>query len=280
MNPNNKYLCTTLISGLLTSLFAANALAASSKSGGTGVSVNDNPKVCKGFGPQAPRDIDSLVGTNKRMYTQSADSSQMNLCNIHFHAQAEHKAKDFSIVVKTNDDFGGYQCNMSSSLTAAEKKPYKNNACKDVAPGDTIEMHWVFSSCAVKPGETLGACLSEETCSTPQLRVETQVFTVVNDRSALNFNDFTYDGDVVDGYHQAKAIPQGTGKPVEYLGSTTGPEYNDQCSSIQASWSVRPHCAKVDIASLSKWCESNVFNENYAHGIRELVTNPKLLSEM
>ena len=113
------------------------------------------------------------------------------------------------------------------------------------------------------------------------MRVETQVFTVVNDESALNFNDLSYDGNVVNGYHQAKAIPTSTGKLVEFLGSTTGPSHSDKkCSALQVSWSVRPLCANVDINSLSEWCKDNVFEENYAHGVRKLVTNPKLLSEI
>ena len=44
--------------------------------------------------------------------------------------------------------------------------------------------------------------------------------------------------------------------------------------------SVRPRCAKLDIGSLGEWCKSNVFEEDHAHGVRELVTNPALLSEI
>ena len=89
-----------------------------------------------------------------------------------------------------------------------------------------VEVHWVHSSCDVEPGKTLGACLSES-CANPNLRVETQVFTVVNDRSALNFDDFSYGGNIVNGYHQAKTLPTSTGTPVEFLGSTTGPAYTE-----------------------------------------------------
>ena len=90
-----------------------------------------------------------------------------------------------------------------------------------------------------------------------------------------------YDGNKVNGYHQAKSLPVGTGKPVEFLGSTTGPKYSEQkCSPLQVSWSVRPHCAKVDISSLGDWCRNNVFEEDHAHGVRKLVTNPKLLSKI
>ncbi len=72
-----------------------------------------------------------------------------------------------------------------------------------------------------------------------------------------------------------------TGKPVEFTGSTTGPSYTEQvCSPLQVSWSVRPKCAKLDINSLGKWCENNAFEEDHAHGVRKLVVNPELLSEI
>ena len=82
-----------------------------------------------------------------------------------------------------------------------------------------------------------------------------------------------------NGYHQAQFIPDNTGAPVEFLGSTTGPSYTaEKCSPIDVTWSVRPQCAKVDINSLATWCESNEFGEDHGHGVRKLVTNPALLS--
>lgn len=236
---------------------------------------------CDAAGPQTPRDIDSLLGTNKRVFSVAPPAAEMNLCNIHMHANAEHKAKDFGIYAgKAEGVGGGYQCAMSQSLTEAELAPPKKNLCKDINPGDTIEVHWVHSSCDVAPGKGLGACLNDA-CANPNLRVETQVFTVVNDKDALDFNDFAYKKNMANGYHQAKAIPTDTGAPVEFLGSTTGPSYNNNsCSPLQVTWSVRPQCAKVDINSLSKWCSNNVFEEDYAHGVRDLVTDPKLLSDI
>ncbi len=159
-------------------------------------------------------------------------------------------------------------------------KPLKQNFCKGVKPRDTIEVHWVHTSCDIKPGKGLGSCLSDS-CANPNLRVETQVFTVVNDSSALNFSKLSYKDNIVNGYHQAKALPENTGKPVEFLGSTTGPKYTEQkCSPLEVTWSVRPQCAKVDISSLNNWCKKNVFKEDHAHGVRKLVTNPKLLSNI
>ncbi len=234
--------------------------------------------VCEGYGPQTPRDIDNLAGENKRVFSLAPPADQMNLCNIHFHKSAEHKAKDFSIFAGDEAMGGGYKCAIGETLTAAELRAPDGEVCKGIMPGDTIEVHWVHSSCDVAPGAGLGSCLSDA-CATPNLRVETQVFTVVNDPAALDFNDMDYDGNVVNGYHQAKSIPDTTGAPVEFLGSTTGPKYTEQaCSPLQVSWSVRPQCAKVDINSLARWCEDNAFDEDHAHGVRKLVTDRRLLS--
>ena len=116
--------------------------------------------------------------------------------------------------------------------------------CKGLKPGDTVEVHWVHSSADVTPGKTLGACLSDKQIN-PDLRVETQVFTLVNDKNAMNFDDLDYDGTVRNGYHQAQFIPDNTGAPVEFLGSTTGPSYTEEkCSPIDVTWSVRPSMCK------------------------------------
>lgn len=233
-------------------------------------------EVCLDFGPQTPRDIDSKFGDNAMTFAKAPTASALNLCNIHFHENAEHKAAAFSELGGEGNQIG-YQCGIAKTLTAAEKAPHPT-VCGDIQPGDTIEVHWVHSSCDVQPGPGLGSCLTS-TCEDPKLRVETQVFTVVNDANAMNFDDFRYTGSKVDGFHQAKSLPTGTGKPVEFLGSTTGPKYTEQaCSPLKVNWSVRPSCAKVHIGSLEKFCANNVFNEDHAHGVRRLVTNPKLLS--
>lgn len=267
---------TLFIAVLITMLaFSINSFAGA----GDKASVKQSGPACEGFGPQTPRDIDSKNGENAREFSLAPSYKDMNLCNIHFHNNAEHKAKDFAIFAGEGNS-AGYQCGISKSLSKAELKATKGDVCNGLKPGDTIEVHWVHSSCDIKPGKGLGSCLSGS-CANPDLRVETQVFTLVNDSSALNFADFSYDGNVANGYHQAKALPGDTGKAVEFLGSTTGPSYSEQvCSPLQVSWSVRPQCAKLDINTLGKWCESNVFEEDHAHGVRKLVINPKLLSEI
>jgi len=233
--------------------------------------------LCVDMGPQTPRDIASVTGINPVSFPWAPASTEMNLCNIHTHTNAEHKGPGFSTFVNATD-YGGYACNGTGDLTDAELAPYDGSFGK-VKSGDTIEVHWVHTTCDATPGESLGACVPEG-CENPSLRVETQVFLVVNDRGAANFMDYAYQGNQVNGLHQPKAIPTGTGDPVVFLGSTTGPSYTQSvCSPFKVNWSVRPQCQKLDIASLDAWAKSgNVFNEKKSHGVRQLVTAPELLS--
>jgi Delta carbonic anhydrase len=237
-------------------------------------------ELCQGFGPQTPRDISKTEGANKLTFSFAPPASKMNLCNIHTHTNAEHKGPGFS-VYSSSGEHGGYRCNDTNALTASELKDPADGhgAFHGIKPGDTIEVHWVFSSCDIKPGKGLGACLSEK-CVNPNLRVETQVFLVVNDPKALSFTDFAYDGNTVGGLHQVKSLPSGTGVPVIFAGSTTGPSYSmSNCSPMQVTWSVRPRCTKIDVNSLYKWAkEGNVFEEDHSHGVRQLVTAPELLA--
>ncbi len=233
--------------------------------------------LCTNYGPQTPRDIAMKAGSNPSTFMFAQPASQMNLCNLHFHTNAEHKGPNFSIFAGPGKH-GGYQCNGSDRLTEAQLQAPAEPVCNGLKPGATIEVHWVYSSCDVKPGKSLAACSSEQ-CGNPQLRVESQVFLVVNDKSALDFADFTYANTVRNGRHQAKSLPSGTGAPVVFLGSTTGPKYTSAaCSPMQVTWSVRPQCAVIDIASLGAWCKGNVFKEDHAHGVRQLVTAPELLA--
>ena len=237
----------------------------------------------KGFGPQSPRDIDSIMGNNTRSFNAAPAYTAMNLCNIHFHKNAEHKGGEFNKYAG-NGDGHGYQSGYiySGKLSKSELKPAKKEACPSkhggLQPGDTIEVHYVHTSAQVKPGPTLGACLSEA-IKNPQLRVETQVYVLVNDKNALDFGKLTQHG-VKNGLHQALHIPVNTGKAVQYTGSTTGPGYNEKGSPFQVSWSVRPKVAKVNIETVGKWCKGNTFNEDHAHGVRNLVMNPSLLSRI
>lgn len=235
----------------------------------------------QGFGPQSPRNIESVQGDNAVVFATAPAYHQMNLCNIHFHKNAEHAGGEFAQYAGHGDGHGfqsGYK--YSGELSKRELTSVDFEICPSshgsLLPGDTIEVHYVHSSAQIQPGPSLGACLSKS-IKNPQLRVEAQVYVLVNDSNALNFMDLTMH-EKVNNLHQAVNIPNHTGKAVEYAGSTTGPSYNEAGSPLQVTWNVRPKVAKVDINSVGEWCQGNVFKEDHAHGVRNLVTNPDLLS--
>ncbi|NHH99341.1 delta-class carbonic anhydrase [Oceanimonas sp. MB9] len=236
----------------------------------------------QGFGPQSPRDIDRLKGSNPVVFSPAPPASQMNLCNIHFHKNAEHKGGQFTRFAG-NGDGRGYQggYRYSGTLSEQELAPVQGDICPgrhgSLYPGDTIEVHYVHSSAQVTPGPTLAACLSQAG-QNPQLRVEAQVYVLVNDAGAADFGELAAHG-VRQGRHQGLNIPANTGTPVQYAGSTTGPAYNEKGSPFQVTWGVRPEVLKVNIASVGEWCRQNDFNEGHAHGVRNLVSNPQLLSD-
>ena len=237
----------------------------------------------KGFGPQSPRDIDTLEGENNIAFNAAPSHKEMNLCNIRFHNNAEHKGGEFTKYAGNGNGKGfetGFVYN--GELSNKELKAVKSQICPSktggLFPGDTIELHYVHTTAQVKPGPTLGACLSDSIAN-PQLRVEAQVYVLVNDKNGLDFADLTKFGKQ-NGYYQALNIPNFTGAPVQYAGSTTGPSYNEQGSPLQVSWSVRPRVAKVNIETVGEWCNDNAFNEDHAHGVRNLVVNPALISDI
>ena len=274
MKSSRNSLCVAL--AFLIGVHGAGETAASEPSADSGAQP-ESAELCVGMGPQTPRDISATSGLNTEAFPLAPSASELNLCNIHTHTNAEHKGPGFAMFVSDADD-GGFACNGTPNLSEAELAPAPG-VYQGVAPGDTIEVHWVHTSCEATPGEGLGACVPEA-CGDPLLRVEAQVFLVVNDPDALDFTAMVYDGNVVDGRHQAKAIPSTTGEPVLFRGSTTGPSYDQRkCSPARVTWNVRPQCAKLDINSLHRWAErGNVFNETGSHGVRQLVTAPELLS--
>ena len=233
------------------------------------------------FGPQAPRDLNSPGGTNEVTFEVAPAYTEMNLCNIHFHEGAEHAGGQFTTYAGNGNGEGlGTGYIYDGDLTEDELAPYDGEVGahdgESLEPGDTIEIHYVHSTDPIEPGPTLGACLASDD-SAPQLRVEAQVFVLVNDESAASLVDLTT-VEEVDGLFQAVNLPNDTGTPINYAGSTTGPAYNEVGSPFMVSWSVRPDVIKVDIGSVAEWFDDNEFDESYAHAVRNLVINEELLS--
>ncbi|MEY4696653.1 MAG: hypothetical protein RIT14_1081, partial [Pseudomonadota bacterium] len=104
-------------------------------------------------------------------------------------------------------------------------------------------------------------------------------FVLVNDDSAADMGEMNAIAQV-DGKWQAPNRPARAGKAISYDGSTTGPSYNEAGSPFQVTWNVHTKVKKVSIASVAKWLEANEFDEDHAHGVRNLVDDPALLSNI
>lgn len=246
-----------------------------------GAQASDLATEVEKFGPQSPRDLSKKVGQNTLLFTPAPPSHRMNLCNIHFHKNAEHKWGEFTTYAGDGDGHG-YQTGFkySGKLKSRESQPLASEICQSrhggLQVGDTIEVHYVYSTAKITPGPTLGACLNDAT-SNPQLRVEAQVMVLVNDPQAANFGQLTR-VEQVQGFFQAPQRPMNTGRPIQYAGSTTGAAYNGKASPLAVTWRVRPQVLKVNAQSVGRWCDGNDFKEDHAHSVRNLVTNEKWLA--
>lgn len=224
---------------------------------------------CIGAGPQAPRDIDSKAGSNPVIFNEAPAIEQMNLCNVHFHRNAEHKAAAYSTYVKDGDN-SGWACQEPAPGRLSHEHA-EHDGCQGIAEGDTIEVHWVYTTCDINThgvtplGGGLSACMTT-ICPNPELRVVAEVFLLekggekkFSSDSPVKHNDPT----------------------VVYTGSTTGTSYsNDHCSPFQVTWDVKTTCDTLDIDDFSGWCSDNKYDDHHAHGVRELVTSEKLLSKI
>ena len=210
----------------------------------------------EGYGPQSPRDINAHEGSNTRIFSFAPAVTKMALCDIHFHENAEHKGGNFTTYAGNGDGNGyGTGFKYDGKLTEAELAPVDNKIGDskhgDLVPGDTIEIHFVFSTAKASLGNGLGTCFNDAT-GNPQLRVEAVVAVLVNDPNAADFTEMAHIKQI-NGLNQAPNLPTNLGVPVIYGGSTTGPSFNEKGSTMQATWSVRPKVVKLDINSVGTW---------------------------
>ena len=236
----------------------------------------------QGYGPQSPRDIDSQTGSNNRTFSTAPEFGKMSLCDIHFHKNAEHKGGNFTTYAGNGDGRGyGTGFKYDGSLSDAELVPIEGligaHGQDSLQSGDTIEIHFVYSTAKATIGPTLGTCLSEA-IGNPQLRVEAVVAVLVND-GGESLTDMAR-VETSNDLNQAPNLPDDLGAPVVYAGSTTGPAYNEKGSPFQVTWSVRPKTTKLNTSSVEAWLEDNPFGESFAHPVRNLVMDSDLLSEI
>lgn len=217
---------------------------------------------CVDAEPQSPRDVsEGYVGTMDSRVDPLGFEVIDHLVhvNTHFHLGAEHRSEGEYDLQMPEINVGWY-CH-DDHLTEAQLEPYEFQWCHDVHVGETHEFHWVHSSAGVGLGPGLGGAFAS--ANNPFVAVQAQVFLVVNDDDHVNddlLHHTTFSDDVV-----------------RYLGSTTGPSYNnDVCSPYQISWHVDRTCSHISASSMDHMCK--VMLEDYAmeadvhpHGPRTLV---------
>lgn len=118
----------------LSVVLAGNAFASEKKH-----HVPKEENQCIGAGPQAPRDIDKLTGSNLATFSEAPAFDDMNMCNIHFHWNAEHKAAAYSTYVEAGSH-SGWAC-QEPATGRITKEHVEYNGCEGIAEGDTIEVH-------------------------------------------------------------------------------------------------------------------------------------------
>jgi hypothetical protein len=98
--------------------------------------IPDKANQCIGAGPQSPRDIDNPAGSNSVVFETAPSIKEMNLCNIHFHRNAEHKSEAYSTFVEDGSN-SGWACQEPAAGRLSQKH-VDYNGCEGIAEGDTM----------------------------------------------------------------------------------------------------------------------------------------------
>lgn len=203
-------------------------------------------------GPQSPRDIGRAGGTNE-LRVPGDGTTPPRLCNVHFHQPEEHA--------------GIGACPAAASEQAIGV--CAGDGTEPVRPGDEIEVHWVYTNCP-EPAERqpgLGNCV----CDGPP-EMELMVFA---QKYAISAGDAGAD----------QELREPDADLARYGGSTTGPSYSSgaaddprPCSPARVQWAVARQCRALTLSALGAWCASNEWDEDHAHGVREVITRQDWLS--
>lgn len=242
------------------------------------------PMACDFAGPQSPRDVTGVDGSNpyKVEGLQRTTSTEgMRICNVHFHRFAEHRSEGQYDVDKGRE---GWACRSAGASSGdGQAAPDENGGLDEQAPahdGDTVEVHWAYTTCPQQLiDEQIAAALEKDpkaitglapcACPGAEIVFEARIFRISKDSGLDTLSN---------------TPPPPTGELARYFGSTTGAVYNGTCSPIQSGWRVDRSCGELKLSALEAWLQDPrgaiLFNESKPHGVRELVTDPKILSRL
>ncbi|CAE7835505.1 unnamed protein product [Symbiodinium sp. CCMP2592] len=258
-------------------------------------SENDPPLYCRDAEPQSPRDVSSgFVGDMRaRMKPLDGDAiKDFTQVNLHWHLGAEHYSKgEYDIPVGKHLHYRhgvpewdghplvpegtqpGFFCNLRHYDDYL--KPYDFQYCKHAKVGYTYEFHWVFSSAGPLEREFrifngLGQAFNRS--KNPTAIVRGQVCRIINDERLRTEDQIEEDyNNFIEQWREPYL-----GDAVRYVGSTTGPSYNNEvCSPLQVNWHVDTKCCTLTAQTMDRTCqrmaELGLTTDLAPHGSRELV---------
>ena len=222
-------------------------------------SADTSAAVC---GPQTPRDIGVAGGTNE-VPVPGDGTRPPRLCNVHFHQPAEHAG--IAECPAVGPEAGAAAAGVCEPEGTGEHRP--------VRVGDEIEAHWVYTSCPAPPEPRPGldncVCGSQEGPDPMVLMVLARKYVVAPDGSG----------------GAADRLIEPAGDLARFGGSTTGPSFSGgdpddprPCSPARVQWAVDRQCRALGLSALGEWCRTNPWDEDHAHGIREVVVREDWLS--
>jgi hypothetical protein len=242
------------------------------------------PMACDFAGPQTPRDVSGPDGSNSYKVEglqRTTSTEGMRVCNVRFHRFAEHRSQGQYDVDKGRDGWACRSADASSGdLQAAPGEDGGLDEEALVRDGDTVEVQWAHTTCPQELiDEAIAAALEKDpmastglapcACPGAEIVFEARVFRISKDSGLDTLTN---------------TPPPPTGELARYFGSTTGTLYDGKCSPIQSGWRVDRSCGELKLSALEGWLQdprgAKRFNESRPHGVRELVTDPKLLSRL
>jgi len=258
-------------------------------------SENDPPLYCRDAEPQSPRDVSSGFVGDMRARFKPLDGDAIKdfiQVNLHWHLGAEHYSKgEYDIPVGKHLHYRhgvpewdghplvpegtqpGFFCNLRKYDDYL--KPYDFQYCKHAKVGYTYEFHWVFSSAGPLEREFrifngLGQAFNRS--KNPTAIVRGQVCRIINDERLRTEDQIEEDyNNFIEQWREPYF-----GDAVRYVGSTTGPSYNNEvCSPLQVNWHVDTKCCTLTAQTMDRTCqrmaEQGLTTDLAPHGSRELV---------
>jgi hypothetical protein len=203
-------------------------------------------------GPQSARDV-SVAGGSNRLPVPGDGTRPPRLCNVHFHAPAEHAGIGACPAVASEGAVG--VCG--------------GHGAEPVRPGDEIEVHWVYTNCPPPAERQPG--LDNCVCDGPpemELMVFAQQYAMAAGGAAAD-----------------QELREPSSHLARYGGSTTGPKFSGggaddprPCSPARVQWAVGRQCRALALSALGAWCAANQWGEDHAHGAREVIRREDWLS--